>query len=62
MLSSIFRLQQIFRGDISQRYRAQLLGAVMLWEEKHPAGVFPHMTPHLPVVDPFPDDPQSGQS
>lgn len=35
-----------------------LVSRVMLWESKHPGGVFPKGTPHLQVVDSFPDDPQ----
>jgi hypothetical protein len=30
-----------------------LVSRAMLWESKHPEGLFPHKTPHLPVVGPF---------
>lgn len=31
----------------------------MIWDKKYPGGVFPYGTPHLPVVDPFLNDPQN---
>jgi hypothetical protein len=36
-----------------------LASRVMLYDERHPGGVFPHRTPHLAVVDQFPEDPQT---
>lgn len=30
-----------------------LVSRAMMWEAKHPEGVFPKHTPHLPVADPF---------
>ncbi len=35
-----------------------LVSRAMIWESKHPDGLFPRNTPHLPVVDPFPADPE----
>jgi len=33
-----------------------LVSRAMIWDAKHPDGIFPHGTPHLPVEDPYPDD------
>ncbi len=33
-----------------------LASRAMIWDTKHPDGVFPRNTPHLPVVDKFKDD------
>ena len=32
-----------------------LASRAIMWEAKHPDGIFPKDTPHLPVIDPFAD-------
>ena len=44
------------RGPTSYDNFEYLVSRAMLWDKKHPGGVFPKKTPHLPVIDPYPDD------
>jgi len=45
------------RGPTAYDNFEYVVSRAMLWEVKHPAGVFPNHTPHLPTIDPYPDDP-----
>jgi hypothetical protein len=33
-----------------------LAARALRWDAKHPEGTYPAHTPHMPIVDPFPDD------
>jgi hypothetical protein len=39
-----------------------LVSRALIWEAKHPDGVFPNGTPHLLVPDPFPEDTREERS
>jgi hypothetical protein len=45
------------RGPTAYDNFEYLVSRALIWEAKHPQGFFPKDAPHLPVVDPFPDDP-----
>ena len=44
------------RGSQAYDNFEYLASRVMIWDSKHPDGVFPKKTPHLPLVDKFKDD------
>ena len=45
------------RGPTAYDNFEYLVSRALIWETRHPQGFFPKNAPHLPVVDPFPDDP-----
>lgn len=46
------------RGPTAYDNFEYLVARVQMWEASHPHGYFPNHTPHLPVIDAFPSDPQ----
>ncbi|MBV8170609.1 MAG: hypothetical protein JO219_01625 [Candidatus Eremiobacteraeota bacterium] len=46
------------RGPTAYDNFEYLVSRSILWEERHPGGIFPSNTPHLPVIDPYPEDPK----
>ena len=47
------------RGPTAYDNFEYIVSRAMIWEARHPGGVFPHNTPHLAVADPYPDDPEA---
>ena len=45
------------RGPTAYDNFEYVVSRSILWEARHPEGVFPNGTPHLPVIDPYPEDP-----
>jgi len=47
------------RGPTAYDNFEYIVSRALIWEARHPGGVFPHNTPHLPVTDPHPNDPDA---
>jgi len=55
-LSPVIAIIRRSRGPTAYDNFEYLVSRVQMWEASHPEGYFPNRTPHLPVVDMFPDD------
>lgn len=56
-LMPVIAIMRRSRGPLSYDNFEFLVARAMLWERKHPKGIYPSGTPHLPVIDPHPEDP-----
>lgn len=54
-LSPVIAIIRSARGSLAYDNFEYLASRAILWEAKHPDGIFPRGTPHLPAVDPFAD-------
>ena len=47
------------RGPTAYDNFEYIVSRSILWEASHPEGIFPRRTPHMPVIDPYPEDPSA---
>ena len=45
------------RGPTAYDNFEYIVSRAALWEARHQGGVYPSDTPHIPTIDPFPEDP-----
>ena len=58
-LKPVIALIRRTRGSTAYDNYEYLVSRAMKWEATHPDGYFPKGTPHLPVPDPWPEDPSA---
>ena len=56
-LSPVIAIIRRGRGPTANDNFEYIVSRAMLWEARHPDGVYPSDTPHVPTIDPFPEDP-----
>jgi len=56
-LSPVIAIIRRTRGPTAYDNFEYIVARAQMWEARHPSGIYPSDTPHVPTIDPYPDDP-----